>query len=79
MDILLAVEYINILELNKTNKGYIMNEFIAVILIAFFKMITLVAITFGVVILADNEKSGWGWLIFLGIAVATTSYKYTKD
>jgi uncharacterized membrane protein HdeD (DUF308 family) len=56
-----------------------MNEFIAVILIAFFKMITLVAITFGVVFLADNEKSGWGWLIFLGVLVASTSYKYIKD
>jgi uncharacterized membrane protein HdeD (DUF308 family) len=56
-----------------------MNEFSAVVIIAFFKMITLAVITTGVVILAEKEKSGWGWLIFLGILVASTSYKYVKD
>ena len=33
----------------------------------------------GVVYLAYNDKPGWGWLIFLAICLAGTSYKYTPD
>ena len=57
----------------------IMNEFIAVILIAFFKMITLLGLTAAIVYLIKEDKNGWGWLVFIAIMVISTSYKYVKD
>lgn len=40
---------------------------------------TIVSVVAGVVYLAANEKPGWGWLIFLGVLVGSTSYRYIKD
>ena len=43
------------------------------------RAITIICITAGVVHLAANDKPGWGWLIFLGVIVGSTSYRYIKD
>lgn len=55
------------------------NEFVAVILIAFFKMITVLGLTAGIVYLCKEDKNGWGWLVFIAILVCSTGYKYVKD
>lgn len=44
-----------------------------------FRMIALCAAIGGVVYLAYHGKEGWGWLIFVAVLIATTSYKYTPD
>jgi hypothetical protein len=56
-----------------------LDEFIAVILIALFKMITLLGLTAAIVYLIKEDKNGWGWLVFIAILVTSTSYKYVKD
>lgn len=38
-----------------------------------------IAAVAGAAYLAYNDKAGWGWMIFLAVIVASTSYKYTPD
>jgi len=43
------------------------------------KAICVFGCVYGIVELAKLDKPGWGWLVFIAILVASTSYKYTKD
>jgi len=56
-----------------------MNELTALVLTVFFKSVTILGLGVGIVYLAEKDKPGWGWLVFLAIIVASTSIKYTKD
>ena len=41
--------------------------------------IVVCACVAGTVYLAIHDKQGWGWLIFIAIISASTSFKYVKD
>ena len=56
-----------------------MSELNVMALALTLKAITIICLAGGVVYLAANDKPGWGWLIFLGVFVASTSYRYIKD
>lgn len=56
-----------------------MNELTVLFFALLFKAVAVCAAIAGVVYLAYHEKAGWGWLIFLAVVLASTSYKYTPD
>ncbi len=56
-----------------------MNEIEVMFYALLIRGVVLCAITAGVVILALNNKDGWGWLIVLGVILAITTYSYKQD
>jgi uncharacterized membrane protein HdeD (DUF308 family) len=56
-----------------------MTEFSTVVCIALIKSITVLGLTYGIVTLSSQDKPGWGWLVFIAVLVASTSYRYVKD
>jgi uncharacterized membrane protein HdeD (DUF308 family) len=56
-----------------------MNEIEVMFYALLIRGVVLCSITAGVVILALNNKDGWGWLIVLGVILATTTYSYKPD
>lgn len=56
-----------------------MSELNVLALALTLRAITIIAVTAGVVYLSAKDKPGWGWLIFIGILVCSTSFKYIKD
>ena len=56
-----------------------MSELNVMALAIVVRALTIAVCVWGIVQLASQGKDGWGWLIFLAILIASTSYKYTKD
>jgi hypothetical protein len=56
-----------------------MNEIEVMFYALLIRGVVLCVITAGVVFLAFNNKLGWGWLIVLGMILATTTYSYKPD
>lgn len=56
-----------------------MTESIIVTAFLITKAIMMCAGIAGVVFLAYHGKQGWGWLIFILILLASTSFKHTSD
>lgn len=53
-----------------------MSELTVLFWALFFRCICIFAAIVGAVYLAYNEKSGWGWMIFLAVILGAYSYKY---
>lgn len=56
-----------------------MSELTVLFFAMLFKLIAVCAAIAGATYLASQDKAGWGWLIFLAVIIASTSYKYTND
>jgi hypothetical protein len=60
-------------------QGNKMSELNVMALALILRAVCICACVTGVVIMAQNDKSGWGWLIFLAFCVSQTSYKYSHE
>ncbi len=56
-----------------------MTELNVLALAVALKAVCLIATVAGIVYLAYNDKPGWGWLVFIAVLIASTTYKYTPD
>lgn len=56
-----------------------MTEYTAMTVIMFLKSLAVLAAVLGAIYLAYYEKPGWGWMIFLAIALGSSSVRLGSD